>query len=357
MKYSTLNLLLVLIFNCFYFVLNAQVGINTDNSTPDASALLDIKSTDKGLLIPRMSSAQRAAISSPAAGLMVYDVTTKTYWYYDNNQWNEIRNGSSNFSAWDFVDSLSVVSDFSCLNTAVSLGIGPTPLSIAVSGNYAYVIDTGSDDLKVINISNPINPSLQGSLIIGTAPSAVAVSGNYAYIVDIVTDDLKVIDISNPSLPIQQGSLGIGSFPTSIAVSGNYAYVVDRDSDDLKVIDISNPSLPSLQGSLPIGSFPTSIAVSGNYAYVVDQGSDDLKVIDISNPSLPIQQGSLNIGSAPTSIAVLGNYAYVVDEGSADLKADRYQQPFLAYPARKSKYRIRSYIYCGIGQLCLCGGY
>ena len=328
MKYSTLNLLLVLIFNCSYFVLNAQVGINTDNSTPDASALLDIKSTDKGLLIPRMSSAQRAAISSPATGLMVYDVTTKTYWYYDNNQWNEIRNGSSSLSVFDFVDSLPAP-NFSCLNITGSLGIGSQPKSIAVSGNYAYVVDFGSEDLKVIDISNPSSPSLQGSLGLGFFPISVAVSGNYAYVVDIGSEDLTVIDVSNPSLPSLQGSLGIGSSPYSIAVLGNYAYVVDWGSEDLKVIDVSNPSLPSLQGSLGIGSDPFSIAVSGNYAYVVDQGSEDLKVIDVSNPSLPSLQGSLGIGSQPISIAVSGNYAYVVDQGSEDLKVIDVSNPSL----------------------------
>ena len=52
---------------------NAQsVAINTDGSTANASALLDLKSTSQGLLPPRMTQAQRNAISTPAAGLMVY---------------------------------------------------------------------------------------------------------------------------------------------------------------------------------------------------------------------------------------------------------------------------------------------
>ena len=53
-------------------VANAQVGINTDNSAPDASAGLDVKFPDKGLLPPRMTVDQRDAIASPAEGLMVY---------------------------------------------------------------------------------------------------------------------------------------------------------------------------------------------------------------------------------------------------------------------------------------------
>ncbi len=50
----------------------AQVGINTDGSAPDNSAMLDIKSTERGLLPPRMTFEQRNAIQNPVEGLMVY---------------------------------------------------------------------------------------------------------------------------------------------------------------------------------------------------------------------------------------------------------------------------------------------
>ena len=51
-------------------ILNAQQGvaINTDGSSSDNSAMLDIKSTSKGILIPRLSAAQKTAIVSPATG-------------------------------------------------------------------------------------------------------------------------------------------------------------------------------------------------------------------------------------------------------------------------------------------------
>ncbi|MHC1776313.1 MAG: tail fiber domain-containing protein [Lentimicrobium sp.] len=57
--------------------ISAQVAINTDNSAPDASAMLDVKSTTKGLLAPRMNQAQRNAITNPATGLTIFqtDIT------------------------------------------------------------------------------------------------------------------------------------------------------------------------------------------------------------------------------------------------------------------------------------------
>lgn len=69
----------------------AQVGIGT--TSPNAKSALDIVSTNKGLLMPRMTTSERTAIFSASdmasAGMRVYDTTTKTFWYYDGTQWIE----------------------------------------------------------------------------------------------------------------------------------------------------------------------------------------------------------------------------------------------------------------------------
>ena len=68
----------------------AQVGIDT--TTPDASSALDITSTTKGLLIPRMTNAQRKAISNPAAGLQVFvtDLDGGRFMFYDGTEWGTL---------------------------------------------------------------------------------------------------------------------------------------------------------------------------------------------------------------------------------------------------------------------------
>jgi len=65
--------------------INAQVGIGT--IVPNSSALLDVNSTSKGLLIPRMTTVQRDAISSPATGLLVFDTTLNTFVHWDGTYW------------------------------------------------------------------------------------------------------------------------------------------------------------------------------------------------------------------------------------------------------------------------------
>ena len=69
---------------------HAQVAISTDGSDPDSSAMLDIKSTDKGVLIPRLTAAERDAIVAPAFGLLIYNTDTGTFWYFANGVWTEI---------------------------------------------------------------------------------------------------------------------------------------------------------------------------------------------------------------------------------------------------------------------------
>lgn len=85
---------LILLSSIFFlaFVTNAQqnVAINTDGTTAHASSILDVKSTTKGMLMPRVTSAQRTAIASPALGLLVFDTDTKTIWTHDGSNWKNL---------------------------------------------------------------------------------------------------------------------------------------------------------------------------------------------------------------------------------------------------------------------------
>lgn len=77
-----------------------NVGINNDASQPDNTAILDIKSNSKGLLIPRMTSAERTAIAAPAIGLTVFDTETVSYWMFRGDlfgNWAELQHNYQNF--------------------------------------------------------------------------------------------------------------------------------------------------------------------------------------------------------------------------------------------------------------------
>jgi len=78
-------------------MLNAQVAINDDGSSPDSSAMLDIKSTNKGLLLPRMTEAQIEALVDPANGLLVFNTTDNRFYFYEESagEWKEVQLGSN----------------------------------------------------------------------------------------------------------------------------------------------------------------------------------------------------------------------------------------------------------------------
>lgn len=83
-----LFLFLLLINHIICLGQTTAVGIGT--TTPHNSAVLDIQSSSKGMLIPRMTTTQRTAIAAPATGLLVFDNTTGTFWFRNNASWTEL---------------------------------------------------------------------------------------------------------------------------------------------------------------------------------------------------------------------------------------------------------------------------
>ncbi len=89
------------------YTLTAQgVSINADGSSADGSAMLDVKSTDMGMLIPRMTEAQRNSITTPATGLMIFQTdNTAGFYYYDGSAWAAVggsSGGGTTYSIGDF---------------------------------------------------------------------------------------------------------------------------------------------------------------------------------------------------------------------------------------------------------------
>jgi hypothetical protein len=82
--FSPALLSMVVFFAGLFSGFSQNVGINISGTEPDISAMLDISSTTKGLLAPRMSEAQKNAIVSPASGLLIFQTDgTQTGFYYN----------------------------------------------------------------------------------------------------------------------------------------------------------------------------------------------------------------------------------------------------------------------------------
>ena len=86
------NIFLAIAIILFALNTNAQsVAINNDGSTADPSAILDLKSTNQGVLVPRLTQTQRTAIATPATGLMVYQTdATAGFYFYSGTAWTSL---------------------------------------------------------------------------------------------------------------------------------------------------------------------------------------------------------------------------------------------------------------------------
>lgn len=130
MKYFYTGMLTVF-FSFLTLQLSSQsVGIRADNTLPDASSMLDIKSTTKGLLIPRMSSSQRSAISAPAVGLMVYDTNTQSLWLRNTIGWINTMAAPVKASAYIYntqYQTCGIEDDISFSNNGFFTGISHAP--------------------------------------------------------------------------------------------------------------------------------------------------------------------------------------------------------------------------------------
>ncbi|MCX6292402.1 MAG: hypothetical protein NT126_11665 [Bacteroidetes bacterium] len=121
-------------------VLAQSLGLN--NSSPNASAILDATSTSKGILIPRMTSAQRDAIASPATGLMIY-VTDKTigFYYYDGTRWVSMYSPSSTIIRRKSTDETVCGTGAGCTQHTGTTLQNDDELAVPLQANQSYIIE------------------------------------------------------------------------------------------------------------------------------------------------------------------------------------------------------------------------
>ncbi|HFS66778.1 MAG TPA: hypothetical protein ENK67_01035 [Flavobacteriia bacterium] len=117
----------------------AQVGIGT--TTPDNSAKLHIHSTDKGILIPKMTESQKNAIPSPATGLLIFQTDNQSgFYYYDGSIWKIISGGSDN----DWAENSNNLYN---LNTGnVGIGTNSPTNKLHIKGTLTYLLNDGFED-------------------------------------------------------------------------------------------------------------------------------------------------------------------------------------------------------------------
>jgi hypothetical protein len=131
--------LLVCLFSITTKTSAQSLAINTDGSTANASALLDVKSTIKGVLIPRMSRTERNTIASPATGLLIFQNAPDSFGfhYYDGTKWTWIlSNSNADSLAWKTAGNTGTTDANNFIGTRDNI-----PFNIRVNNQKAGRID------------------------------------------------------------------------------------------------------------------------------------------------------------------------------------------------------------------------
>jgi hypothetical protein len=190
-KILPISLLIILMIT----KVNAQsVAINTDGSTANASSLLDVKSTIKGVLIPRMTKVEKAAIASPATGLLIYQNAPDSigFHFYNGSNWVWILDAIGvNGTAWrllgnsgtsaatnfigttDANDLILKTSGSAAANERLRIiGAGATPGQVVMNNTGIFAADVFSvyGNNTTNGTTTSINNAIGNSAINGYAP-------------------------------------------------------------------------------------------------------------------------------------------------------------------------------------------
>ena len=268
---QTLSVILITMYG---YQSHAQsLAINTDGSTANASALLDVKSTLKGLLIPRMTTVQKTGIATPATGLQVYDTDLNQLYFYNGTVWTAVANNSNYWT-------LSAGNIYNNTGTNVGIGAVAPGEKLEINGNLKF---TGTSN---IYCGTATNLSIRPGDGTGTGGALTIRGGNAGVGSGGAGGDLNLVAGANlPSGGAGYGGLGV---PGILNITGSYGY-------------------NSVGGRVNITAGATSCwsLVTGSHSDVAIQGGQNLATSDAGSITV---QGGYTIGtSCPPPGATGGN--------------------------------------------------
>jgi hypothetical protein len=350
----------------------AQVGIGT--TTPHASSRLEISSTNSGILIPRMTTAERTAITNPAKGLLAFDNTTSSFWFHNGTGWIELAGGgSANFWSQNGTNVFNTNAGFVGLGTnnpasvlaiqtplnstgfthtagageiVVKEAIGGISASLGTSTNHPFRLN--SNDESMLHLY-PTGEVVVGTNTTGAFGKLTVETTNNNYGISHTSVEGNIL-----ATRIGGTSAGIGTFSSTnmrLFANGTSAMIIDAANGNIGVGTDAPTAKLHVGGSLKIDNFNTlefGAGIAGKEANAgkIGYGSftpDALDILgagtDFTNRKIKLWNeggaeftGNIGIGTASTfgvrlhinqdveALRLSGNQPYMTFFNGADYK-------------------------------------
>ena len=230
---------------------NNGVGVGIGTTSPNASAKVEIASTTQGFLPPRLTTAERDAIVSPAVGLVIYNTTTNCLNFYIGSGWNETC-GTASLP-------LGVVSTINCGSTSVTGTLTSVTAASGVSASVPYTGGNGGS-YAAQSISSTGVTGLTATLSAGTLANGV---GNVSY---TITGTPSTSGTANFAITLGGQSC---SFTVSVAATTPQypAASIFCASGPTAIVDVTNPTTGAIWMDRNLGASQVAASSTDAAAY------------------------------------------------------------------------------------------
>lgn len=221
-----------------------NVAISDDDTyVANSSAMLDVKSIDKGILIPRLTTVQRTAISNPATGLLVFDTDAGSFFFYNGAIWTNL-SGPAGINIWGY----------------------NSPNIYLNSNNDRVGIGTGNPNGKLI-VKGDVSMGINDPLF-----SVVNVNGDT--VMAVYNEGVRINVQDNPGKATgSKGGFAVGGFSPAKGSFTNEFLRVTPDSVRIWVPDtVVNKAIGS-KGGFAVGGYSPAKGTSSDYLFVTDDSS------------------------------------------------------------------------------------
>lgn len=254
-----------------YGNLSAQQNVGVGTNTPDASSVLDLTSTNKGILIPRMNTTQRLAIPAPATGLLVYDTDFSQFWYFDGTQWLPISAGATGPTGPTGPAGVQgPTGDPGIAGVAGPTGPTGDPGMAGAQGPTGPTGDPGTPGVQGVTgpTGDPGTPGAQGV----TGPTGPVGCGTANYLMK--SDGTSAVCTNAPVYESAAGRIGLGTTSPNTRLDVNGALSVRYSTLTLASganhnADLSTTSMSYYRISGPAAAFSISGFSGGNDGRVI----------------------------------------------------------------------------------------